>query len=434
MKDLLAKWNIDSLLTDSGVTFGLRTLAAFVAYFTFVLLARLLPPSDLGQFVFAQSFLWILIDLATLGLGFAATRFIPKAQVRGNLAEVTGYIRFTQRTVLITATVTAAALALLLSVLHAPSLQLRQSLILILCCGLPFGALTVANTYLCRSFNWFVLASSVGVTLRPIVFVGILLCFYSFSEVGYGPRLVAWSLVASLAFVAIVQTLLVKQKLLPLALPRVAVEKPRLWLSTAITLLLATVFTNYYLDIHVVLSGLFLPADELAIFNAALRTLAIVGFGSAAIGIAVAPRISALHAQRDVVGLNRLARRSIGITLVASTFGIALLAAFGRPILTLFGDVYVAGYPALLIAAIAQLVAATSTVLIPLVAMTGHHASLVRGLLVLLPLIILAHALLIGPLGMIGASWAFVVSAVLWALWIFWLVRRLVGLRLLSSM
>ncbi len=433
MKELLAKWNVDSLLTDSGVTFGLRTLAAFVAYFTFILLARLLTPSNLGQFVFAQSFLWIFIDLATLGLGFAATRFVPKAHIRGNLAEVSGYIRFTQRTVFTTAAVVAITLALLLSLLDTSSAQIRYNLMLILCCSLPFGALTVANTYLCRSFNWFVLASSIGVTLRPILFITILLCIYGFSGAANQPRLVAWSLVASIAFTAVVQSLIFKRRLLPLALPHKARKRPRLWLSTAITLLLATVFTNYYLDIHVVLSGLFLPPNELAIFNAALRTLAIVGFGSAAIGIAVSPRISVLHAQRDMAGLNRLARKSVGITVVASTLGITLLAAFGQPILALFGEVYVAGYSAMLVAAIAQLVAATSTVLIPLVAMTGHHSSLVKGLLVLLPIIFAAHAVLIGSLGMIGASWAFVLSAVLWALWIFWLVRKLVGLRLLSS-
>ncbi|MGI9328388.1 MAG: oligosaccharide flippase family protein [Pseudomonadales bacterium] len=433
MKQLLTKLSFDGMLRDSGITFTLRLTAAIFAYANFILLARLLQPSSLGHFVFAQSSLWLLVDLGTLGLSFAAMRFIPNAVAQDRMDEASNYLAYSRRAVLTSALLLATVLCIWLWVNSPPTPPTRTLLMLIICIGVPFGAITALHNAVSRAFRWFVFASAVGVTLRPVMFFIVLVFLFVTLDEPTSPDTVAWILVGILAGVSLLQALILRVRLRHLALPAPRKSHGRKWLSTGVLLLFATIYSSYALDLNIVIAGLYLEPEQLAVFNAVLRTLAILGFASAAVGVALSPRAAAMHARGDVNQLNLMARKSVLLTVIASLMAVVVLVALGEPILRLFGESFAIGYPALLVAAAGQVCLSTSVSMLPLVAMTGHHVSLAWGVAVLIPIVVTLHAICVPLFGLMGASYAFVGAAVFWLIWVYWIARQRVGIRLFSS-
>ena len=206
--------------------------------------------------------------------------------------------------------------------------------------------------------------------------------------------------------------------------------EPRLWLGTGLTLLIAELYNAYSIDLHVLVAGTLLPAADLAVLNAALRTLALVAFSSAAVGVAFAPKVSPLFEDGRINELRRATRHAFHLALWPAVGIVALLVVFGRPVLGLFGPVYVDGYGALVIAAIAQVLVAASVPLVPLLSMTGNQAALLRVSTGTVIVAVLAHLALTSTFGIRGASMAIVASSLYWTGALVWHVRSRVDRRL----
>lgn len=415
-----------SLFSDTAIVFAIRVVAALATYATQVVLARWMGASQLGVVVYAMSWLWILSLGAGLGLGSAANRFIPQYNAADNPAAVRGFIVFSRRAVIVTGVVIAlAGMALLGARSGAFSDSVNRPYALALG-AVPLIALAALHNNIARAFLWFPFASFTGVLLRPaLLLIAVLVA--SALAVSPSPALVMGLLLGA-AVVVLATQLIGLRRRFPASLDQVdTVQHGRSWVRVAVPIVMAELFVGYYVDLNIIVSGFFLAPAEIAVYNAALRTVAIIAFGIAAVALATAPRAARLYAQGDQVGLQRLVTRSTHLMFWPSVAAFVGLVVTGRWILGLFGPEFVAGYPALLITGAAQTVIAATGPLLPLLNVTGHQD---RGLLVCgfsLLLTPLLYVVLMPPFGLVGGAVAFLCAGLIFSAWLCFMVIRHVG-------
>ncbi len=239
--------------------------------------------------------------------------------------------------------------------------------------SVPFASLITLNSQISRSLNWIFFASLTNTFLRPVLLLAVLTV--SLVAIGIKPDALFVLLVQLflLGCMLVGQSLFLRHKLFSLDLPKSGVTEKSLWLNTSLVLLVSDLYFAFHIDIHVLVSGFFLDAADLAVFNAVLRTLSIVGFASTAVGIAFAPQVAQLFASGDKDKLAAVARRALTLTFWPALVLVLLQVVFAGPILSLFGPLYVDGRHALLVGAAAQLAIAFATPLVPMLGMTGNH-------------------------------------------------------------
>jgi O-antigen/teichoic acid export membrane protein len=123
------------------------------------------------------------------------------------------------------------------------------------------------------------------------------------------------------------------------------------WLHTALPILMAGGFYSLLAYTDVLVLQHFRPSDEVAVYYAAVKTLALVSFVYYSVSATAAHRFSGYHVNGDHDGLSAFISQSIKWTFWPSLAATALLLLFGRPILGLFGPQFTAGYPLMFILA-----------------------------------------------------------------------------------
>ncbi len=417
--------DLGRLFSDSTLVFAVRLGAALITYVTQVLLARWMGASELGVFVYALSWLWILNVLCVMGLSSSASRFIPSYRANGQLGLARGYIRFSRRAVAAVGVAVALLGAGALLIARTTDGDITLALALV---ALPFVALTTLQSGIARSCLWFLFASFSGVLLRPAL---LLLAVLVAWKLGVAPS--ATRVMAMLAMIIVV--IMVAQYFgLRRRLGRVlepgpcAVDGP-LWMKVATPIVLSELFVSYFIDVNVILIAVHVPPAEVAVFNAALRTVAIIAFGIFAVGAVIAPRAARLFEENDLDGLQRLVRTGTHLMFWPALLAFVLLLAFGKIILGFFGPEFVRGYDILLIGAVAQVVIASFGPVLQVLNVAGQQNRCLVVFATALVLTLVLYWLLVPAMGMVGGAIAFLLVSMVWSGWLNLLVRRHVRIR-----
>jgi O-antigen/teichoic acid export membrane protein len=126
----------------------------------------------------------------------------------------------------------------------------------------------------------------------------------------------------------------------------------RLWIGTALPILLAEGFYLLLAHTDVLMLQQFRPPDEVAVYYAAAKTLAFVSFIGFSIAATTAHRCAAYQAAGDTQGLHDFLAKVIRFTFWPSLAVTLLLLAFGRPLLGLFGPGFGDGHHLMFIMAV----------------------------------------------------------------------------------
>jgi O-antigen/teichoic acid export membrane protein len=118
----------------------------------------------------------------------------------------------------------------------------------------------------------------------------------------------------------------------------------KIWLLTALPILMVEGFYSLLAYTDVLVLQHFRPPDEVAIYYAAAKTLALVSFIYYSVSATTAHRFSGYHISGDRKGLSAFIAQSIKWTFWPSVSATALLLLCGRPILGLFGARFTDGY------------------------------------------------------------------------------------------
>ena len=117
----------------------------------------------------------------------------------------------------------------------------------------------------------------------------------------------------------------------------------------------------------------FRSSEEVGVYFAVVKTLALVSFIHYAMSATTAHRFAEYHALGDKARLSAYVAHAINWTFWPSLAATVVLLAFGKPLLWLFGPQFVVGYDIMFIAAIGLVVRSAIGPVERLLNMLGHQ-------------------------------------------------------------
>jgi O-antigen/teichoic acid export membrane protein len=414
---------------DAAVAFAIRVLGAGLVFVLQVLLARLMDLDGYGNYVTLWTWLMVVGNFGAFGFAESSVRFLPRYRARAREDRVHEFWRFGFRTVIagsLALGVVAIAVSRLAGDAATPAL-----IALYVGLALPFLAVEVYLEGVARSFGWFRLTIVPVYVLRPLLVGGACLALH-FSGTAMTLALVGAVVVAATAAISCGLALVIARRLGPK--PGAAAEpaRRRLWLRAAAPLLLVSCLDDLLTYADVIILGLMLRPEDVAVYFAAARTLALANFVFYAMYF-VSGRGFALAlagADRDRLQARVLEASRLTFWLTLAAVGITLAA--GRPLLGAFGTAFLDGWPVMLVLAAGLVAKALAGQAGEVLVVTGRQReNIALGAGVLAANVAFTVAL-VPALGVVGAAAGTALAMALRALALVLIVRRTAGLRIVA--
>jgi O-antigen/teichoic acid export membrane protein len=338
----------------AGTVFMIRVVSAMLAYGSQVLLARWMGSFEFGVYVYVWTWVLLIGQPLDLGLGTAAQRFIPEYRENGMVDRLRGFLFGSRWVALAVATAVAALCALGVRLL-SPWLDHYLIIPLYLACiSLPAYALATTQDGIARSHDWMALSMVPTYVVRQILLTVLMAAGY-FAHLPMTAETAMIMAGASIWLPTLGQLFVLNSRLAGRVAPGPKTYAVGYWLATAFPILLVEGFYLLLTYADILLLQQFRTPDEVAVYYAAAKTLALVSFIYYAVAATTAHRFSEYHVTGDQAGLLAFIRLSIKWTFWPSVVATALLLALGRPLLALFGAQFAGGYHLMFILAIGLL-------------------------------------------------------------------------------
>jgi O-antigen/teichoic acid export membrane protein len=413
------------------VAFAIRVISAGIAFVSQIVLARLMGEFEYGIFVFV----WVLVvlfgNLSCLGFHTAIIRFLPQYHARDAVDEIRGMAA----TVRIFALVSATALAGIgIGGLALFGDQINGYYLVPLYLGtfaLPMIALGDVMDGTSRAHSWAVSALSPTYIVRPL-----LILLFMMGAVWLGEASTARTAMIA-AMLATYATSVGQFFILTWRLRRRYVSGPlriefRTWLRVALPIFLIEGFGYMLTNSDVVVVGIALDPESVAIYFAAAKTMALVHFVLFAVKAAAAPRFSAAMGQSDHQQLAVIAVESAKWCFWPSlAVGSGVLVSGGF-LLSLFGPAFLAGYPLMVILFAGIMAKAFVGPAEALLTMAGQQSLCVKLYATALAANLALNATLIPFFGLTGAALATAGAMMIEAILLHLSVRHTFGITLFA--
>ncbi len=410
----------------SLTVFAIRIVSAAIAFLTQVALARLMGVFDYGVFVFVWVAMIIIGNLSCLGFQTAVIRFLPQYRARADLDHLRGLIVSGRAFVLTTATA-IAALTIAIAWLGRAHFDAHYVLPFVIgALALPMISLGDALDGTARANGWPVRALGPTYIVRPLLILAFLAAAHA---MGVAIDAVTGLVCAVLATYAttVGQFVVVSSSLgrrYPDGARRTAFP---LWLSVALPIFLVEGFFFLLINADVLMVGALMRPDDVAVYFATVKTLALVHFVYFAVKAGVAHRFAARIEDADKTRLRALARRTVSWTFWPSLAMAGVVLAVGPVLLAMFGGEFGAGYPLLFILSAGVVIRAAVGPAESLLTMSGHHGICAALFGAILMLNVALNAVLIPVHGLYGAAMATFLATIVEAFALFQLVRWRIG-------
>ncbi|WP_265517555.1 lipopolysaccharide biosynthesis protein [Nitratireductor luteus] len=411
----------------SLIAFSLRIVNAVIAFVSQVLLARYMGGFEYGIFVLVWVTMIILGNISCLGFHTSIIRFVPEYRATGMIPELRGILRTSRIFVLASSTVFALAGAAGIwwfepAIEHYYVVPFYLGLIC-----LPMIALSDQLQGIARANSWALWAMAPTYLMRPVL---ILLFLWAMHLAGYDPdatgAVIAAILATYLTTISQLLTMGTRQKhRLPPAQPRFLV---RLWVQVSLPIFLVESFYFLLTNADVLMVGRFMQPTDVAVYYATVKTLALVHFVYFAVKAGVASRYAAFIHGGERQALENFARETVNWTFWPSLFMGIFVLLVGKPILTLFGPGFDAGYPLLFLLVAAVVGRSAVGPAESMLTMSGHQNVCAGIYAVTLAINIGLNILLIPVLGLWGAALATAIAMIFEATALAFIVWRKLGI------
>jgi O-antigen/teichoic acid export membrane protein len=204
------------------------------------------------------------------------------------------------------------------------------------------------------------------------------------------------------------------------------------WLAVSLPILLVESFYLLLSYTDVLVLQQFRSSEEVGIYFAVVKTLALVSFIHYAMSATTAHRFAEYNALGDKARLSAYVTHAINWTFWPSLAATIALLALGKPLLWLFGPQFVVGYDIMFVAAVGLVVRAAIGPVERLLNMLGHqHICALAYALAFVMNVVLCVAL-VPRFGGHGAAAATSLSLTFETVLLFWIVRRRLALHVLA--
>ena len=267
----------DETLRDAALTFGIRVGSAGLAYGIQVFLARALELQEYGIYAALWTFTIVAAHVAVAGFSESSLRFIPRYMARGRPACAKGFLNTGFK---MTAAGSVLLVLLGLGVLwlagpQIPAIYLAALLVVVL--GLPLATMELYLEGVCRSFGWFALAIVPGYLIRPLL-IGLAVVLWSLSGGAPDAAFVLAVALILTGLLALFQAVIVYRRLAAETGPVRGTNRTRLWLRASLPLILVASLEEIFISTDILLLTLIGEPQEVAMYFAAVRSMAIVNF------------------------------------------------------------------------------------------------------------------------------------------------------------
>ena len=414
----------------AGAAFLIRVASAGLLYLSQALLARWMGSFEFGVYVYVWTWVLLIGTLADFGLAIAAQRFIPEYAERKAFDLLRGFIAGSRWLVIAMATALAALGALGITLIE-PWLDHYLVVPLYLAClSLPFYTLGSMLDGIARSYNWVNLALVPPYISRPLVLIAVM-------GLAYGAGLPANATTAMIAAViatwlnAIVQLLMVDRRLTTEVERGPKAYAIRAWFKTAIPIFMVGSFYLLLTYADILVLQQFRTPDEVAVYYAAAKTLALVAFVNFSVAAAATHKFTQYHVAGDRERLAAFLADAIRWTFWPSLAATVLILALGRPFLWLFGPKFVDGYLLMFILAVGLLSRAAVGPVERLLNMLGEQRACALVYAFAFAANLGLCIVLIPPFGALGAAIATSSAVLVESILLFFVTKRRLGLHVL---
>jgi O-antigen/teichoic acid export membrane protein len=406
---------------------GARLSGAVFGFLSQILLARTFAAEDVGIAFLAMSVTTFVALLITSGYSTLALTYLARYRALNRPSLVEAFLAVARRDVAVTAVVVLAGAGL--GYVFAPmSHGMAEAMLAGCIAAVPLAAIRI-NSSEANAQRRFALSYAPDFVFRPL----LLLAFIALMVVLGMERHVEYVLLALIGIaivVAIGQAVrLGHDNVWRLPLRRPARNLARFFRHRAGAMLLVTVVGGATADLVVMLGGVFLPPDEVAVLAVAVRLAALVGFFSAASQPFVLRDLASAMSQAKAAEINRLLLRMnlAGLSLMA--VAIIGCAALGPWVLAIYGHDYAAAYWPLLLFLVGQMFRVSGGMNGELLALGGHQVKSAT-LCVAAVVVLVAMAALLTPIWhVMGLAGSYVCAEAFWAVGLAMLTQKLEGRR-----
>ncbi|TDH34858.1 lipopolysaccharide biosynthesis protein [Pseudohoeflea suaedae] len=354
------------------IAFGIRIVSAAIAFISQVILARLMGNFDYGVYVFVWVLAIILGNLSCLGFHTAVIRFLPQYRASGQAEEIRGLTWTARVFSMISATLVAGIGIATVLMLGDQVKEYYVAPLIMGAFALPMIALGDVLDGTSRANNWPVLALSPTYLIRPTLIILIAIAAFAWFGSANAQIVLVGALVATY-LTTLGQFVLVRRRLGNIfARGRLQLDF-KAWVVVALPIFMIEGFYFLLTNADVIVVGLYLPPERVAVYFAAAKIMALVHFVYFAVKAAAAPRFSNLVSTGRMKELGHFASQTTRWAFWPSLVvgGLAMLAA--PLLLSLFGPDYLEGrlvMAILLVGILAKAMVGPAEVLL---SMTGHH-------------------------------------------------------------
>ncbi len=409
-------------------TFALRVFQTGIRFAISLVLARLLGAEGYGAYSFALASVGVLSVPALLGFDGLLVREVAGYRASGQWGRLHGLLRRARQTTLV------ASLALVLlgaGLGWAFSGQLEQATLTafwIALFALPFATQTRVIQAKMIGLRHIAAAQIPEAAFQPTFTLALiagtaLLLANRFDA----PVAVGLYSVSALAALVLATGLWrrARKTVMQSAAPEYATGK---WLRSAAPFALTSGLNVLGTSRGVLMLAPLQGAQATGIFGIANAAAALIALPLVAINTPLAPAVSAAFAEGDTATLQRLATKAARGAFFMCVPLALIYVTLGHWVLRLFGEEFTAGFTALIILTVGQVINASVGSVALLLQMTGHERDVAVGLAIAVAVNLAVNLVLIPVWGVDGAALGAAAGVILANLILLILVRRRLAL------
>lgn len=413
--------------SDAVLAFVVRVASAAILYVSQAILARWMGSHEYGIYVFVWTWVLVLGGLSGLGLSGSTLRLMAEYKETGDSAHALGLVRGGRAVAFLAGTAVAGlgAAGLWFFGDHIAHHYVLPAYLALVC--IPLYAIEHVQDGIGRGRGWMPLALIPPYIIRPLLILAGMAAAYAMG-LPMNATTAAASAIGAVWLATMIQVFGINRRVRrEIGRGRRAYDF-RKWIGVSLPLLAAYACDLIIQNADVLVVSQYMTPTDVAVYFAAAKTMALIMFVHFAVGSALAARFSALNARGDADGLKTFVSDAANWTFWPSLAGAAIILALGRPLLSLFGPDFAAGYPVMFILVLGFLFRAAMGPAETLLTMLGQQRISAVLMAATAFLNIVLNLVLVPRFGLVGAASASAMSLVASALMNYVVARNRLGL------
>lgn len=363
---------VGNLPPQSVATFAIRIAAISAEFACVLLLARFLGVEDYGRFAFAMSLVAIAVVPAMFGFDRLLIREVAAAQAASAWESMKGLlIRAAQVTVL-ASLVIVCVLTLVARRYQAVDAEIAVAFAFAAAL-VPVIAFVRLQQAALQGLGHVPVGLAAESLVQPLMLAALLLVLVAAGSLQPGSTTALALQVFASGTALVVASLLLRRRLpAPVASAKER-YRDREWLAAGAVFMWLVGMSAALVNLDTLLVGALLGPAEAGAYRVASQLAMFVGFPLAAVSIAMAPTMAALHSQGRHAELAQRVQQAARVIFAVAAAVAACAALVGHPLLAALGPGFDRAYPATLILIAAYLFHAAMATSTYLLFMTAHE-------------------------------------------------------------